>query len=180
MRILHLTIILLSLITGRLVMAENAYDFSFQKIDGSGALRLSDYKGKLIMVVNTASLCGFTKQYADLEKLYGLYKDKGFVIIAVPSNDFGKQEPASNGEIKDFCEVNFNISFPIAEKVSVKGANSHPFFVWTNAKFGYLSGPKWNFYKYLISPDGKLIEWFSSVSSPTSSKITKLIEVNLP
>jgi glutathione peroxidase len=179
MRVLHKIIILLSLLTGATVMADNAYDFSFQKIDGSGELKLSSYKGKIIMVVNTASFCGFTKQYADLEKLYKQYKDKGFEIIAVPSNDFGKQEPGPNAEIQNFCEVNFNISFPITEKVDVKGKESHPFFIWTRGNFGGLSGPKWNFYKYIIGKDGEILEWFSSMTSPTSKKIIKLIEENL-
>jgi len=180
MRILHLVIILLSLIVSRGTMADNVYDFSFQKIDGSGELKLSDYKGKLIIVVNTASLCGFTKQYSALESLYKKYKDKGFVIIAVPSNDFGDQEPANDGEIKNFCEVNFNITFPIAQKVNVSGESSHPFFVWTREKLGFLSGPKWNFYKYIITPDGRLIEWYSSMTKPDASKIIKIIEENLP
>jgi glutathione peroxidase len=179
MRILHKIIILLSLLIGRLAMADNAYDFSFQKIDGSGELKLSSYRDKVVMVVNTASLCGFTKQYTDLEKLYKQYKDKGFEIIAVPSNDFGKQEPGTNTEIQNFCEVNFNISFPIAEKVDVNGKGSHPFFVWTRENLGGLSGPKWNFYKYIIGKDGKILGWFSSMTSPTSKRITKLIEENL-
>ena len=161
-------------------MAENAYDFSFKKIDGSGPINLSDYRGKVIMVVNSASLCGFTKQYSELEELYKKYKDKGFVLIAVPSNDFGGQEPKSNSEIANFCEVNFGITFPISEKVRVQSKTSHPFFIWTRSKLGFLSGPKWNFYKYLIGPDGELIEWFSSLTSPSSNKITNMIEKHLP
>ena len=180
MRILRLTIILLSLIIGGAAMAENAYDFSFQKIDGSGELKLSDYKGKLVMIVNTASLCGFTKQYADLEALYTRYKDRGFVIIAVPSNDFGSQEPGTSKEIKSFCETNYNIDFPITEKVIVKGDESHKFFHWTRENLGNLSGPKWNFYKYVISPTGKPLAWFSSMTGPLSPRIAKLIEANLP
>lgn len=179
MRILRKIIILLSLILSEGAVADNVYDFSFQKIDGSGEIKLSSYKGKVIMVVNTASLCGFTKQYADLEKLYQQYKNKGFEIIAVPSNDFGKQEPGSSEEIQNFCEVNFDISFPIAEKVDVKGEKSHPFFVWTRENLGGLSGPKWNFYKYIIGKDGEILGWFSSMASPASKKIIKLIEENL-
>ena len=158
---------------------ETVYNLSFQKIDGSGPLNLSDYKNKVVMIVNTASLCGFTKQYAELQTLYETYKDKGFVIIAVPSNDFGKQEPGTGEEIKTFCETNFNITFPIAAKVDVEGKNSHPFFELTRKEFGSLSGPKWNFYKYLVGKDGKLINWFSSFSKPMSKKITKVIEENL-
>lgn len=157
----------------------NAYSFSFQKIDNTGPLSLASYKGKLIMVVNTASLCGFTKQYTELQTLYETYKDKGLVIIAVPSNNFGGQEPGANEEIKTFCEMNFNITFPIAAKVDVQSDRSHPFFQWTRKELGMLSGPKWNFYKYLIDKDGKLITWFSSFTKPTSKKVIKLIEDNL-
>ena len=158
---------------------DNAYDFSFTHIDGVQRINLSDYKNKLIMIVNTASLCGFTKQYAELQELYDKYKDQGLVIIAAPSNDFGQQEPGSAAEIKTFCETNFGITFLISEKTHVQSNNSHPFFVWTRAKLGFLSGPKWNFYKYLISKDGKLITYFSSFTKPMSKKITKIIEENL-
>lgn len=157
----------------------NAHSFSFQKIDNSGPLNLSSYKGKVIMIVNTASLCGFTKQYAELQTLYETYKDRGLVIIAVPSNDFGSQEPGDGEEIKTFCETNFNITFPLTQKVDVKGDKAHPFFIWTHKELGMLSGPKWNFYKYLIDKNGKLIGWFSSFTKPTSKKIINLIEENL-
>ena len=154
----------------------NAYDFSFQSISGTSKIDLADYKDKVIMIVNTASLCGFTKQYTELQELYSQYKDQGFVLIAVPSNDFGKQEPGSSAEIKTFCETNFNIRFPIAEKIHVQGKTSHPFFVWTRQELGFLSGPKWNFYKYIIGKDGQLITYFSSFTKPMSKKITKVIE----
>lgn len=155
---------------------DNAYTFSFKNISGTGEINLVDYKEKVIMVVNTASLCGFTKQYSELQELYTQYKDKGLVIIAVPSNDFGKQEPGSSAEIKTFCEANFNITFPIAEKIHVQSKISHPFFIWTRQELGFLSGPKWNFYKYIIGKDGKLIAYFSSFTKPMSKKITKVIE----
>lgn len=160
-------------------MAQNAYDFSFKSIDEASEIKLSDFKGKLIMVVNTASLCGFTKQYKELENLYKKYRDKGLVIIAVPSNNFGGQEPKSNSEIKTFCETNFGIDFPIAAKVDVQSNKSHPFFVWTREKFGWISGPKWNFYKYLIGKDGEPVAWFSPLRKPTSKVITKVIEQHL-
>lgn len=155
---------------------QNAYSFSFDDISTTDKIKLSDYQGKVIMVVNTASLCGFTKQYSELEELYKQYKDTGFVIIAVPSNDFGKQEPSSNSEIKKFCETNFNITFPIASKVHVQTNESHPFFIWTRENLGFLSGPKWNFYKYLIGRDGKLITYFSSFTKPTSKKLVKALQ----
>ena len=170
---------ILLFLSGGAMANNNAYDFSFTNIDGVNKLNLSDYSGKVVMVVNTASLCGFTKQYSELQELYDKYKDRGFVIVAVPSNDFGKQEPGSSSEIKTFCETNFGITFPIAEKVDVKGKMSHPFFVWTREELGFLSGPKWNFYKYLIGKDGKLITYFSSFTKPMSKKITKAIEENL-
>ena len=154
----------------------NAYDFSFKDISGEKQINLSDYKDKVIMIVNTASLCGFTTQYTELQELYDKYKDKGFVLIAVPSNDFGKQEPGSSAEIKTFCETNFNITFPITEKVHVSSKASHPFFAWSRQELGFLSGPKWNFYKYVIGKDGKLIAYFSSFTKPMSTKVTKLIE----
>jgi glutathione peroxidase len=155
-------------------------DFTFEKIDSTEQIKLSDYRGKLILIVNTASACGFTKQYKDLEMLWQKYKDQGLVIIAIPSNDFGKQEKGSNKEIANFCKVNFDVSFVITKKLTVVGDESHEFFNATRNKFGYLSGPKWNFYKYLVGVDGELITWFSSVTSPSSKKIISAIEQNLP
>ncbi|MGV2432020.1 MAG UNVERIFIED_CONTAM: glutathione peroxidase [Rickettsiaceae bacterium] len=159
-------------------MSDKLYEFTFQKIDG-GEIKLSDYKGKLIMIVNTASKCGFTKQYAALQELYTKYQDRGLVIIGVPSNNFGSQEPGTDGEIKNFCESNFNITFPMASKVDVKGDNSHPFFIWIRQKLGPLSGPKWNFYKYLISKEGDPIDYFASVTKPDAKKVINTIEQNL-
>lgn len=158
---------------------KNAFDFSFKSIDGKN-MPLSSYKGKLIMVVNTASLCGFTKQYSELQELYSKYKDKGFVIIGVPSNDFGGQEPEDEKAIKKFCEINYNITFPMTEKYSVKGENAHPFYKWAEEEKGGLAAPKWNFHKYLISPEGEIIDWFFSSTSPTSGKVIKAVEENLP
>jgi glutathione peroxidase len=143
-------------------------------------VRLSDYEGKALLVVNTASECGFTKQYADMQTLYDRYKDKGLVVIAIPSNDFGGQEPLDNAEIQTFCETNFNVTFPIMNKVAVKGENAHPFYAHINKILPFSATPKWNFHKYLISPDGKLVDWFSSVTSPTSDRVTKAVEAVLP
>ena len=110
-------------------LVENAYDFEFISIDGN-PMPLSQYKGKVILIVNTASMCGFTKQYSELQKLWEKYQDKDFILIGVPSNDFGGQEPGSEKEIKKFCEVNFNISFPMTSKVNVIGAGAHPLYIW--------------------------------------------------
>ncbi len=156
------------------------YNYQFNNIDGKGQIKLEDYKGKLIVVVNTASLCGFTKQYVGLQAIWEKYKDRGLVIIGVPSNDFGNQEPESDTEIHNFCTAKFAVTFPLAAKTEVTGENAHPFFIRTHAEFGKLSGPSWNFYKYIISPEGKLIGWFTSLIDPKSKKFISFIEANLP
>ena len=145
------------------------FDLNFEGIDGN-IISLKDFKNKPIIIVNSASFCGFTYQYEQLENLYQKFKKKELVVIAIPSNDFGGQEFKDNKKVKEFCEVNFNISFPITTITKVKGKNRHPFFKWVEKEAGYLSLPKWNFYKYLISKDGKLSSWFSSVTKPSSEK----------
>lgn len=140
-------------------------------------IQFSDFKGKFILVVNVASKCGFTPQYKGLEELYKNYKDK-LVVVGVPCNQFGKQEPGNSNEIQEFCEVNYGVSFIITEKVDVKGINQHPLYSWlTQRKLNNKksSSVKWNFQKYLISPEGKLIDYFFSITKPTSSKITKYL-----
>ena len=134
---------------------ETAHNFSFVAIDGQ-ALPLSRYAGKAVLVVNTASRCGFTRQYADLQDLWQRYQDRGLVVLGVPSNDFGGQEPGTEVEIKSFCEVNFNVDFPLTEKAIVKGSKAHPFFQWAGESLGAMAKPRWNFHKYLITPDGRL------------------------
>lgn len=158
---------------------QSAHDFSFLSITGE-VMPLSDYKGKVLLVVNTASQCGFTKQYADLQKLYEAYKDKGLVVLGVPSNDFGGQEPGSDSQIKDFCETNFDIDFPMAAKSVVKGEQAHPFYQWAAAQVTPLGRPRWNFHKYLIDTDGKLADWFSSMTNPQDEKVKAAIERLLP
>ena len=145
------------------------YDLSFESIDGN-IISLKEFKNKPIIIINSASFCGFTYQYEQLENLYQKYKKKGLVIIAIPSNDFGGQEYKDNKKVKEFCEVNFNISFPITTITKVKGKSRHSFFKWVEKEAGYLSLPKWNFYKYLINKEGKLSSWFSSVTKPSSEK----------
>ena len=146
------------------------FDLNFEGIDGN-IISLKDFKNKPIIIVNSASFCGFTYQYEQLENLYQKFKKKELVVIAIPSNDFGGQEFKDNKKVKEFCEVNFNISFPITTITKVKGKNRHPFFKWVEKEAGYLSLPKWNFYKYLISKDGKLSSWFSSVTKPSSETL---------
>ena len=158
---------------------ETAHNFSFVAIDGQ-ALPLSRYAGKAVLVVNTASRCGFTRQYADLQDLWQRYQDRGLVVLGVPSNDFGGQEPGTEVEIKSFCEVNFNVDFPLTEKAIVKGNKAHPFFQWAGESLGAMAKPRWNFHKYLITPDGRLADWFSSVTSPTSGRLLRAVESVLP
>ena len=155
--------------------AGSAHDFTFQSIDG-GPLPLSAYKGKVVLVVNTASLCGFTPQYKELQALWETYQDRGLVVLGVPSNDFGSQEPGTSAEIKDFCTTNFFITFPLADKEVVSGDGAHPFYVWAKAELGALAAPKWNFHKYLIGPDGRLVDWFATTTKPNAPKVTKAIE----
>lgn len=157
----------------------SAYDFTFQSIEGQ-PLPLSTFKGKALLVVNTASQCGYTRQYEGLEALYDRYGPTGLVVLGVPSNDFGGQEPGRNEEIKDFCETTFDISFPLTEKTSVTGADAHPFYQWAADKLGLVAKPRWNFHKYLIGPDGTLVDWFSTITEPTSPRVTKAIETLLP
>ena len=152
-----------------------AYDYKFNDLDGR-ELNLSEYKDKIVVVVNVASHCGFTKQYEDMQKVWNKYQDKGVVILAVPSNDFGKQEPGSNEEIKKFCEAKFGITFPMTEKVFVKGKNAHPFYVWASENHGKSAIPKWNFHKIIINKQGKVEDTFASITNPSSSKFINALE----
>jgi len=152
-----------------------AYDFKFKDLDGSN-LSLSEYKGKVIVVVNVASQCGFTKQYEDMQNVWMKYQEKGLVMLGVPSNDFGNQEPGNNEDIKNFCEAKFGISFPMTEKVLVKGTEAHPFYIWARENHGKSAIPKWNFHKIIINKDGKIAETFSSITSPSSKKFIKTLE----
>ena len=152
-----------------------AYDYKFNDIDGND-LNLNKFKNKVIVVVNVASQCGFTKQYEDMQKVWVKYQDKGVVMLGVPSNDFGKQEPGSSEEIKNFCEAKFGITFPMTEKVSVKGENAHPFYIWARENHGKSTIPKWNFHKIIIGKDGKVLDTFASMTNPSSKKFIKAIE----
>ncbi len=152
------------------------YDFKVPGLDGN-QIDLSKYKGKKIMIVNTASKCGNTPQYADLEKLYEKYKDK-LVIIGFPANNFGAQEPGSNGDIKEFCKKNYGVSFPMAEKVSVKGDDIHPLFKYLvdeADKMGIKDPIKWNFTKFLLDENGKLITVIHNKVNPMSEEVTKYL-----
>ena len=150
------------------------YDFSIKDINGE-TIDFKDYKNKVILVVNTASYCGFTRQYDELQKLWDLYKEKGLIVLGVPSNSFN-QEKNNNEEVKEFCEVNFNINFPLTAITEVKGQNAHEIFKWAKENYGKSAVPKWNFYKILINKDGEIEDTFSSMTKPMSKKLIKTIE----
>ena len=151
------------------------FDLSIKSISGVD-LNLNQYKGKTILLVNVASKCGFTKQYTGLQALYKTYKNRGFVVIGVPSNQFGSQEPGSNKDIKEFCETNFDITFPLTDKINVKGENAHEIYKWAKKNHGKSTIPKWNFHKILINQEGKIEDTFNSFISPTSKTIISKIE----
>jgi len=151
-----------------------AYDYEFNGINGD-LIKLSQFKGKVIVIVNVASRCGYTPQYEDLQTLWSQYKSKNLVVLGIPTNSF-RQEPGNNQEIKDFCETNFGITFPMTEKISVIGSNSHPFYKWAKNDFGIGAIPKWNFHKIIIDKNGKVADTFSSITKPSSKKFIKVIE----
>ena len=150
------------------------YDFKINSISGD-KIDLKDFKGKPVLIVNTASYCGFTKQYNDMQDLWEKYKDRGLIVLGIPSNSFN-QEKTNNNDVEEFCEVNFNINFPLSEITDVKGDNAHEIYKWAKANYGKSAVPKWNFYKILINKEGKIENTYASLTSPTSSKITKKIE----
>ena len=156
-----------------------AHDFSFVSIDGED-MPLATFAGKAILVVNTASRCGFTRQYDGLQKIWEDYRERNLVVLGVPSNDFGGQEPGIESEIKSFCEINFSIDFPMTAKTGVKGDGAHPFYRWAAQEMGSLAKPRWNFHKYLVAPNGTLVDWFLSPTSPTSNKMRAAVEKVLP
>ena len=150
------------------------YDFKIESINGE-IINFKEYENKVVLLVNTASYCGFTKQYDDLQKLWDQYKSKGLIVLGVPSNSFN-QEKIKNSEIKKFCEVNFNINFPLTTLTEVKGNNAHEIFKWAKENHGKTAIPKWNFHKILINKMGKIEETYSSLTKPTSKKIISRIE----
>ncbi len=158
---------------------ESAYDFEFRTLIGDESLPLSSYKGKAILIVNTASKCGLTGQYEGLEKLYQTYKNKGLIILGVPSNDFGAQEPDPAKTIAEFCKLNYGVSFPMTQKEVVSGKQAHPFYRWAKEELGFGTAPKWNFHKYLINHRGELVDYFNSTTGPTSSNISNAIDAAL-
>jgi glutathione peroxidase len=160
------------MITG---ISAGAAEFSFESIEG-GDLSLSDFKGSPVLIVNTASRCGFTSQYDGLQTVYDKYRDKGLTVLAIPSNDF-KQELAEDQKVKQFCKINFNLNLPMTTITHVKGPNAHPFFKWIKNEYGFV--PSWNFNKILLNQDGQMVASFGSVARPTGWRITKSIEALL-
>ncbi len=156
-----------------------AYDYTFAAIDGT-PLPLAQYRGRPLLVVNTASLCGFTPQYADLEALWRRYGERGLVVIGVPSNDFGEQEPGTAAEIKQFCQSRYAVDFPLTERQDVIGPKAHPFFRWIAEELGEAGTPRWNFHKYLVDPEGGLAAVWPSTVRPTDHVVTDEIERLLP
>ena len=150
------------------------YDFKINSISGD-IIDLSEFKGKPVLMVNTASYCGFTKQYEDMQKLWESYREKGLVVLGIPSNSFN-QEKNNNSEVKEFCEVNFNINFPMTEITNVKGDDAHEIYKWAKDNHGKSAVPKWNFYKILINTEGKVEDTYASLTNPTSKKVIKKIE----
>lgn len=154
---------------------EDAYRFEFTSIDGN-SLSLEAWRGRPLLVVNTASCCGYTPQYSDLEALWRRYHDRGLVVLGVPSNDFGRQEPGAEAEIKQFCATNYAVDFPLAAKCRVIGGEAHPFYRWIAEELGEAGTPRWNFHKYLIGPDGQLVGTWPSQVGPTDNRITSEID----
>jgi glutathione peroxidase len=156
----------------------SAFSFKFEAIDGK-PMPLEQFTGKVLLVVNTASFCGFTNQYTALQALSETYGPRGLVVIGVPSNDFGEQEPKAEGEIAAFCQGAFGVTFPLTTKQAVQGADAHPFYRWAKETMGERAAPRWNFHKYLVGRDGQLISAFGTTVKPDASEIKTAIEAAL-
>ena len=150
------------------------FDLNIESISGK-KINFSNYKNKVILIVNTASYCGFTNQYEELQVLWDKYNKKGLIVLGVPSNSFN-QEKKNGAEVKEFCEVNFNITFPITSIYEVKGDNAHDIFKWAKENHGKSAIPKWNFHKIIIGKDGKVFDTFASITNPSSKKFINAIE----
>ena len=182
LRILGTTLLLL--LTPTLASADSgptagAHDFAFEAIEG-GPLPLASFEGKAVLVVNTASFCGYTHQYSALQALWERYRARGLVVLGVPSNDFGAQEPGSEADIKEFCTLNYDVQFPMTTKQHVRGDDAHPFYRWAAEALGTTAAPRWNFHKYLVAPDGRLVAWFPTATPPDADDVIDAIEEHLP
>ena len=150
------------------------FDFTIESITGD-ELKLSKFENKVVLLVNTASQCGFTPQYAGLQKIYDRYKDEGFLVLGVPLDDFN-QELAKNDDVKKFCEIRYGVNFPMTSIQKIKGNDAHPLYKWVSSNVSVIGQPRWNFHKYLIGKDGKIINWYSSMTSPTSEGFLNDVE----
>ena len=157
---------------------ESIFDIKINDINGS-PINLNSFKGKYIMFVNVASKCGFTPQYSGLQKLHTRYKEEGLIVLGVPSNDFN-QELSKDSDVKEFCEIRFGVDFPMTSIQKIRGDDAHPLYKWISSQVSVIAQPRWNFHKYLVDPDGQLANWFSTPTSPLSSKVIQAIETNLP
>ncbi len=156
-------------------MRDGAFGFSLPALQG-GALDLAEFAGRPVLLANTASRCGFTPHYAGLQRLWDEYRGRGLVVVGVPSNDFGGQEPGTEAEIGAFCQTNYGVTFPMSTKLHVRGRDAHPLFRFLAEQGGALARPRWNFYKYLVAPDGKLLTWFSTLTRPNSGRVRAAVE----
>ena len=152
-----------------------AFDFHLRTLDG-GLLDLAGFTGRPMLIVNTASKCGFTPHYTGLQALWREFESAGLVVLGVPSNDFGAQEPGSPAEIAMFCRDSFGITFPMTEKIHVRGTAAHPLFQWLAREGGFFAEPRWNFYKYLIGRDGRLANWFFCFTEPSAAQVKRAVE----
>ena len=177
--VLFSTLVLTTAPQARAADGPGAFAFGLTAIEG-GPLPLSRFAGHPVLVVNTASQCGYTYQYEALERLWKRYRDRGLVVVGVPSNDFGGQEPGSNAQINTFCESTFDVDFPLAEKVHVVGPDAHPLFAWLRERLGPGARPRWNFHKYLIGPDGSALAAWPSTVEPEAPELTAAVERLLP
>lgn len=150
------------------------HDFTIESINGD-QITLSDYKNKVVLLVNTASQCGFTPQYSGLQKIFDRYKDDGLIVLGVPSDDFN-QELSNEEEVKKFCEIRFGVNFPMTSIQKIRGNDAHPLYQWISSNVSVIGQPRWNFHKYLISKEGKVLNWFSSMTSPSSEGLVKQVE----
>ena len=156
------------------VNAKSFHDFSVESITGK-EIKLSKYKNKVVLLVNTASQCGFTPQYSGLQKIYDRYKEDGFIVLGVPSDDFN-QELSTNSDVKKFCEIRYGVNFPMTSIQKIKGNDAHPIYKWIADNVSVIGQPRWNFHKFLIGKDGNIVNWYSSMTSPTSESFVKDVE----
>jgi len=154
--------------------SQSFHDFNIESITGDN-ISLSEYKDKVVLLVNTASKCGFTPQYAGLQKLYDRYKADGLVVLGVPSNDFN-QELGNDADVKDFCEIRYGVDFPLTSIQIIKGSNAHPLYKWISEEASVIAQPRWNFHKFLIGKNGEILNWFSSMTSPSSTGFIGQVE----